>query len=259
MTGRLRPPRFVRVRCQASRAACAATGDRAYAASRASASAAGATLLPGTTEHHTGHAMAARDITRPPSPPVASAAACPASSTAMADKTYKRPSVGSGTVGGELQMGRLMAGRGHDPGQAVGGRRRSDRESLRLIVKCRWCRPPVHTRPSRPWAGRRRALQTSRGRPGDARLGCAGSTAPAARPRCPRISSMSAGGSMPAMTRSRPPHCRQVSMSMANARLRRCAQGRTRAAPGCDRCAGGGRATCRSGIRRRTAPVTRRD
>jgi cytochrome c biogenesis protein CcdA len=35
---------------------------------------------------------------------------------------------------------------------------------------------------------------------------------------------MSAGGSMLAMTRSRPPHCRQVSRSMANTRLRRCAQ-----------------------------------
>jgi hypothetical protein len=35
---------------------------------------------------------------------------------------------------------------------------------------------------------------------------------------------MSAGCSMLAMTRSRPPHCRQVSRSMANTRLRRCAQ-----------------------------------
>jgi len=35
---------------------------------------------------------------------------------------------------------------------------------------------------------------------------------------------MTAGASMLAMTRSRPPHCRQVSMSMANTRLRRCAQ-----------------------------------
>jgi len=35
---------------------------------------------------------------------------------------------------------------------------------------------------------------------------------------------MTAGCSMQAMTRSRPPHCRQVSMSMANTRARRCAQ-----------------------------------
>ena len=35
---------------------------------------------------------------------------------------------------------------------------------------------------------------------------------------------MSAGCSMLAMTRSRPPQCRQVSMSMANTRWRRCAQ-----------------------------------
>ena len=35
---------------------------------------------------------------------------------------------------------------------------------------------------------------------------------------------MSASCSMLAMTRSRPPHCRQVSRSMANTRLRRCAQ-----------------------------------
>ena len=95
---------------------------------------------------------------------------------------------------------------------------------MQLIVKCPWSRPPVNTRPSRHWAGRRRALQISRERPGGARLGCSGSTAPVARPRCPRIRSMSAGCSMQAMTRSRPPHCRQVSMSMANTRLRRCAQ-----------------------------------
>ena len=35
---------------------------------------------------------------------------------------------------------------------------------------------------------------------------------------------MTAGASMLAMTRSRPPHCRQVSRSMAKTRLRRCAQ-----------------------------------
>ena len=39
---------------------------------------------------------------------------------------------------------------------------------------------------------------------------------------------MSAGCSMLAMTRSRPPQSRQVSMSMANTRLRRCAQVRLR-------------------------------
>ena len=42
-------------------------------------------------------------------------------------------------------------------------------------------------------------------------------------PRWSRIRSITAGSSMLAITRSVPPHCRQVSMSMANTRLRRCA------------------------------------
>ena len=66
--------------------------------------------------------------------------------------------------------------------------------------------------------------QTNRSAVGGARLGCAGSTDSPSRPRCPRIRSMTAGVSMLAITRRRPPHCRQITMSMANTRLRRCAQ-----------------------------------
>lgn len=66
--------------------------------------------------------------------------------------------------------------------------------------------------------------QSEVSRSGGARLGCAGSTDPVSRPRCSRIRSMTAGASMLAMTRSRQPHCRQVSISIANTRLRRCAQ-----------------------------------
>ena len=72
--------------------------------------------------------------------------------------------------------------------------------------------------------GHRRGSQISRSDRGGARLGCAASTGTASRPRCLRIRSITAGSSMLAMTRSRPPHRRQVSMSMANTRLRRWAQ-----------------------------------
>jgi hypothetical protein len=61
--------------------------------------------------------------------------------------------------------------------------------------------------------GRRRAVQISRGRPGGARLGCVGWTAVVLPPRCARIRSMTGGSSIRAMTRSRPPHCRHVSIS----------------------------------------------
>ena len=82
--------------------------------------------------------------------------------------------------------------------------------------------PPVPAR----WAGWLRTEQsgqTRRSPCGGARLGCAGSTGSAVWPRWSRIRSMTAGCSMLAITRSCPPHCRQVSMSMANTRLRRCA------------------------------------
>ena len=72
--------------------------------------------------------------------------------------------------------------------------------------------------------GHRRGSQISRSDRGGARLGCAASTGTASRPRCLRIRSITAGSSMLAMTRSRPPHRRQISMSMANKRLRRWAQ-----------------------------------
>jgi hypothetical protein len=86
---------------------------------------------------------------------------------------------------------------------------------------------------ARPGAGAgrrryRRWSQVSRSDRGGARLGCAGSTATDSPPRYLRIRSMTAGVSMLAMTRSRPPQCRQVSISMANTRLRRCAQVRPR-------------------------------
>ncbi len=58
---------------------------------------------------------------------------------------------------------------------------------------------------------RRSASQIRRSGLGGARLGCAGSTDSASRPMCTRSRSMTAGVSMLAMTRSRPPHCRQVS------------------------------------------------
>ena len=72
--------------------------------------------------------------------------------------------------------------------------------------------------------GHRRGSQISRSDRGGARLGWAASTGTASRPRCLRIRSITAGSSMLAMTRSRPPHRRQISMSMANTRLRRWAQ-----------------------------------
>jgi len=82
--------------------------------------------------------------------------------------------------------------------------------------------PPVPARwPG--WLRTGRSGQTRRSPCGGARLGCAGSTGSAVWLRWSRIRSMTAGCSMLAITRSFPPHCRQVSMSMANTRLRRCA------------------------------------
>jgi hypothetical protein len=82
--------------------------------------------------------------------------------------------------------------------------------------------PPIPARwPG--WLGTGRSGQTRRSHCGGARLGCAGSTGSAVWWRCSRIRSMTAGCSMLAITRSLPLHCRQVSMSMAKTRLRRCA------------------------------------
>ncbi len=81
---------------------------------------------------------------------------------------------------------------------------------------------------ARPGAGagssrRRSASQITPSGVVGARLGCAGSTSPASRPRCARIRSVTAGASILAMGRKRPPHCRQISISMVKTRLRRCA------------------------------------
>ena len=90
-------------------------------------------------------------------------------------------------------------------------------------------RPQAKSCPSRRGGPRRwRGSQIDRSHSGGARQGCAGSTDSASRPRRTRIRSMTAGASMLAMTRSRPPHCRQVSMSMSKTRLRRCAQDKAR-------------------------------
>ena len=100
-------------------------------------------------------------------------------------------------------------------------------ESSLLFWKCRRTQAGSSRNPKPPVAARWpgwRGDQHDRSPVGGARFGCAGSTDPASRPRCSRIRSMTAGASMLAMTRKRPPHWRQVSMSMANTRLRRCAQ-----------------------------------
>ena len=147
-----------------------------------------------------------------------------------ADMTYKRPyceAVRQVARTNEAVLAGERPGRGRRPGEAG---------PVPLVLGCanlrcrcgNGGRRARRRRGARPGAGsgrkgRSSGSQINRSDLGGARLGCAGSMDSASRPRCTRIRSMTAGASMLAMTRSRPPHCRQVSMSMANTRLRRCA------------------------------------
>src|SRR5690606_39009906 len=97
-------------------------------------------------------------------------------------------------------------------------------ESSRSIEKCSRIRPQAKTRPSPARGPAVQSGQNDNSPWGGARPGYAGSTGSASRLRCARIRSIVVGASMLAITRRRPPQRRHVSISMANTRLRRCAQ-----------------------------------
>ncbi len=113
-----------------------------------------------------------------------------------------------------------------NPPQCASGLPITTPRHLNLPLNCRNT-PNSNLSPktARPGAsGQDSTVQIKPSHPGGARLGCPGSKDTVSPPRCSSIRPITAGVSMLAITRKRPPHCRQLSMSMANTRLRRCAQ-----------------------------------